>query len=84
MDILFEVLKQGGFAAVAALVTLLYFRREKECENYRILVGQLYERLEKKSEKYLDQTIRLGNSLNQTIKELTEELNDALSEENDE
>jgi hypothetical protein len=81
MDFLFEILKQGGFAAVAALITLLYFRKEKECESYRTLIGQLYERLEKKSEKYLDQTLRLGHQTTNAIAALTEEINEALEEE---
>jgi hypothetical protein len=83
MDILLEILKQGGFAAVAALITLLYFRKEKECENYRATIHQLYDRLEKKSEKYLDQTIRLGHQVSKAITALTEEISEALEEDDE-
>jgi len=64
-SVLFELLKQGGFAAVAALAVWFAMKKDKLC-------SQLYDRLEKKSEKYLEQHLKLERELNETISALSD------------
>ena len=64
---LLELLKQGGFAAVAALAIWFAVRKDRQCT-------QLYDRLERKSEKYLEQHLKLERELNETITALSDAL----------
>ena len=62
-----ELIKQGGFAAVAALAFWFAMKKDRQ-------VTLLYDRLEAKSEKYLEQHNELAKELNETITALTDAL----------
>ena len=66
-DLLLELLKQGGFAAVAGLSIWWAIRKDRQ-------VISLYDRLERKSEKYLEQHNKLAKELNDTISALADAL----------
>jgi len=60
---LVELLKQGGLAAVAVIAIYVALKKDKQ-------VTSLYDRLEAKSEKYLEQHLRLEKELKETISAL--------------
>lgn len=68
MDSFFiEILKQGGLATIAVVAIIFAVRKDRQCT-------QLYDRLERKSEKYLEQNLKLERELNETISALAEAL----------
>lgn len=66
-SLLQEILKQSGFAIVAAIAFWFAMRKDRQCT-------MLYDRLEQKSDKYLEQNVRLQKELNETISALVKEL----------
>ena len=66
-NLIFELLKQGGFAAVAALAFWFAMKKDRQ-------VTVLYDRLEAKSEKYLEQHLKLEGELNETVSALVDAL----------
>ena len=67
-SILLEVVKQGGFAALAVVCFLFALKKDKQ-------VSQLYDRLEEKSEKFYTKYAEITAELNRTITTLAEVLN---------
>jgi hypothetical protein len=66
-SILIEIAKQGGFAFIAAVS--LWFALKKDRQ-----VSQLYDRLERKSEKYVEKYTDLSRELNDTVSALADAL----------
>lgn len=62
-----DLLKQGAFAATAAIAFWIAWRKDRQ-------VTALYDRLEAKSEKYLEQYNRLAVELNDTIAALADSI----------
>lgn len=67
-SILLEVVKQGGFAALAVVCFSFALKKDKQ-------VAQLYDRLEEKSEKFYQKYAEVTAELNKTITTLAEVLN---------
>lgn len=65
--VLIEIAKQGGFAFIAA--ASLWFALKKDRQ-----VSQLYDRLERKSEKYVEKYQSLSRELNDTVSALADAL----------
>ena len=70
LDVILEILKQTGLAGLAAIMTWLWIRKDRQ-------VTRLYDRLEAKTEKYSEKYSALSTELNETVAALT----DALEEE---
>ncbi len=68
MDILLEILRQTGLAGIAAIAIWFAIRKDKQ-------VTRLYDRLEAKTEKYLEKYTTLSTELNETVSALTDALN---------
>jgi len=68
LDIILEILKQAGLAGLAAIMTWLWIRKDRQ-------VTRLYDRLEAKTEKYSEKYSALSAELNETVGALTEALN---------
>lgn len=66
-SLLLKILEQGGFAVVAVLAIYFAMRKDKQ-------VSSLYERLEAKSEKYVEKYAKLSSELEKTISVLVETL----------
>lgn len=64
-DWVFELLKQGGLALVAGIAMFVAWRKDRLC-------CALYDRLERKSEKFLEQLLALERELNETIAALVD------------
>jgi hypothetical protein len=62
-----ELAKQGGFAIVAALAIWFAIRKDKQAST-------LYDRLEAKSEKYVEKYSALSKELNDTVAALADAL----------
>lgn len=62
-----ELAKQGGFAIVAALAIWFAIRKDKQATT-------LYDRLEAKSEKYVEKYSALSKELNETVAALADAL----------
>jgi len=65
--LLLGLVKQGVFAVVAALAFWFAWRKDKQ-------VAALYDRLEKKSEKYVEKYSELAKELNDTTTALAKAL----------
>jgi len=65
--VLIEIAKQGGFAFVAALAIWFALKKDRQ-------VSQLYDRLERKSEKYVEKYQALSRELNDTVAALADAL----------
>lgn len=66
-DLLFELMRQGGFAFVAGIAIWFAWRKDKQNEK-------LYSRLEWKTDKYVEQYSKLTNELNQTLSALADSI----------
>jgi len=64
-DLVVELLKQGGLAVIAGVALFFAWRKDRLC-------CLLYDRLERKSEKFLEQLLDLERELNETIAALVE------------
>lgn len=67
MDVLLEVLRQTGLAGVATLSIWFAVRKDRQ-------VTRLYDRLEAKTDKYIEKYTALSVELNETIDALTDAL----------
>ena len=78
LNIFLEIIKQGGFAAVAVLAFWLAYKKDKQVITIQKekdeIVAKLYDRLEAKSEKYLEQHNVLARELNDTVSALADAL----------
>jgi len=68
LDAILEILKQTGLAGLAAIMTWLWIRKDRQ-------VTRLYDRLEAKTEKYSEKYSALSAELNETVAALTDALN---------
>ena len=66
-EILFGFVKQGGFGLIAAIALWVAITKDKQ-------VAALYDRLEAKSEKYLEQHLQLEKELKETVGALADAL----------
>jgi len=64
-DWVLELLRQGGLTLVAGIAMFVAWRKDRLC-------CALYDRLERKSEKFLEQLLALERELNETIAALVD------------
>jgi hypothetical protein len=74
MDTIFELIRQGGFAAVAGLTIWLLIRKDRQVAAKDEQIAGLYDRLEAKSERYVQKYTQLSTELNQTVGALADAL----------
>lgn len=77
-ELILEALKQTGLAFLAVVAILWAFRKDKEARLARAekdkQIISLYDRLEAKSETYVEKYMSLSKELNDTVASLADAL----------
>lgn len=74
MEVVFELIRQGGFAVVAGIALWLLLKKDRQVAAKDEQIAGLYDRLEAKSERYVQKYTQLSTELNQTVGALADAL----------